>query len=67
MLIYIVQKIKKNDDFYGLIHYASDDLNTTFCGREINENWYICGNIEQTEHRSNCKKCCKIKDNKTDD
>ena len=55
--LYTVQKIKKDDTFYGTIH-GSDDGYETLCGQEVCYSWYILDNC--FEGKKTCKKCLKV-------
>lgn len=50
-------KYREGDDLHKKIH-ASDDADTTFCGKTITDMWYIISDTYTGTH--NCKECAKI-------
>lgn len=53
--LYTIQRYRpKSDKLFGAIHY-SDDGNTTLCGLEIDDRWWILTNNRDGE--ATCKKC----------
>lgn len=58
---YTAQRISKNDKLYGTIHY-SDDAYFTFCGKEIDCQWYILTN--NNCGIATCKTCLGIYKNR---
>jgi len=51
---YTVQRVRKDNSFYGTIH-GSDDADLTYCGKEIDWRWYILNNRGTGE--VTCKHC----------
>lgn len=41
----------------GALHY-SDDAEVTLCGREVNEQWYVCDNTFTGV--ATCRECVRI-------
>jgi len=50
-------KSKTNDERKGPFHYSDDSIKT-LCGKDIDENWYICDNT--FSGTSTCKECLRI-------
>ena len=55
--LYTVTKCRKDDTFYGPVHFSSD-ADTTACGKRIDHNWYVITN--DFSGKATCKKCLKI-------
>ena len=53
---YTVQRCRKNGETYGSIH-GSMDANTTLCGIEMGENWWVLTNA--FDAAPECKRCLK--------
>jgi hypothetical protein len=41
--LYTVTRCRKDETFYGPIHFSSDAI-TTSCGKSIDHNWYVITN-----------------------
>jgi len=54
--LYTVQRVRKDDSFYGPIH-GSTDSEIIACGIETDHNWYIKTNT--FDGKITCKKCIK--------
>ena len=56
---YTVQRLSKDEKFYGSIHYSIAG-NTTLCNQHVDEKWYI----KTTDFKglATCKKCIKIQE-----
>ena len=52
--LYTVTKCRKDDTFYGPVHFSSD-ANTTACGLKIDYHWYVITN--DFTGKATCKKC----------
>jgi len=51
-------KTKKGFDTYNTIHAA--DNNKTFCGKKIDEMWFVNSSAGFDENSITCSKCCNI-------
>ena len=51
-------KNKTDNDLHKTLHAA--DNNTTFCGKELNEMWFIESSFGLGPKDVTCKKCMKV-------